>query len=302
MKLSAFFKSRAKVSHIPTIESYSAKPTTPVSLEYLLEIGKEKDHLNVAQYVHHELPIRLARRIKSIQLLPFIVGINPYIRSIYDLYHTSFMSILSLPKPVDQESQELLAKKLDELTESHLNVIPILAKGFAECGKYMKKDSAQSFLDGMIQARIGIRLIAEHFLGLQYKSDDWVGVVNKYVSPNRLISQVSENVTDICEMNYGQAPHFQVNGRLDTTLAYVPIHLEYILTELLKNAMRATVEYSKKTNRRSLPDLLISIAHGDSDVTIRIRDEGGGIDPRRMFSCVIFRYVEHLGLFMDNSR
>jgi signal transduction histidine kinase len=301
MKLSSLCRASAKIK-VPTIESYSAKPTTPVSLEYLLEIGKEKDHLNVAQYVHHELPIRLARRIKSIQLLPFIVGINPHIRSIYELYHTSFTSILSLPEPVDETSQELLAKKLDELTASHLNVIPILAKGFAECGKYMKKDSAQSFLDGMIQARIGIRLIAEHFLGLKYKNDDWVGVVNKYVSPSRLINQVSDNVTDICEMNYGCAPQCQVNGRLDTALAYVPVHLEYILTELLKNAMRATVEYAKKTNRHTLPDLLISIAQGESDVTIRIRDEGGGIDPRRKFFLFNGRYVEHLGLFLDNSR
>jgi signal transduction histidine kinase len=281
MRVSAFLRGKPKA--IPTIESYIAKPTTPVSLEYLLEIGKEKDHLNVAQYVHHELPIRLARRVKAIQLLPFIIGINPHIRSIYDLYHTSFISILSLPEPVDQASQQLLATKLEELTESHVNVIPILAKGFAECGKYMTKESAQSFLDGMILSRIGIRLIAEHFLGLQYKHDDWVGVVNKYVSPNKLINQVAENVTDICEMNYGQAPQCQIDGRLDTTLAYVPVHLEYILTELLKNSMRATVEYSKKTNRRALPDLSISIAHGDSDVTIRIRDEGGGIDPRRIY-------------------
>lgn len=281
MKLSSIVRAAVKVNQMPAIQSYAMKPTTPVSLEYLLELGMQ-NHLGVAQYVHHELPIRLARRIKAIQLLPFIVGINPHIRSIYDLYHTSFMSILSLPEPVDQASQELLAAKLDELTESHVNVIPILAKGFAECGKYMKKDSAQSFLDGMIQARIGIRLIAEHFLGLQYKQDQWVGVVNKYVSPHKLVSETSKFVTEICEINYGRAPNCQLNGRLDTTLAYVPVHLEYIFTELLKNAMRATVEYSNKTKRNTLPDLLISIAQGESDVTIRIRDEGGGIDPRSM--------------------
>ena len=270
-----------------SIESYYSRPSKPVSLEYLLKLGTQ-NHLGVAQYVYQELPIRLAKRIKAIQLLPFIVGINPHIRSIYNLYHSSFKSILSLPEPIDQKSQDILATMLEQLTESHVNVIPILAKGFAEGGKYMKKDAATSFLDGMIQARIGIRLIAEHFLGLQYQHENWVGVVNKCVSPHKLISETSDFVTEICEMNYGRAPVCQMNGRLDTTLAYVPVHLEYIFTELLKNAMRATVEYSNKTNRNSLPDLLISIAQGESYVTIRIRDEGGGIDPRSIYLNLIF--------------
>src|SRR5439155_15295037 len=34
----------------------------------------------------------------------------------------------------------------------------------------------------------------------------------------------------------------EIDGMTDATFAYVPVHLEYIMTELLKNAFRATVE------------------------------------------------------------
>ena len=180
---------------------------------------------------------------------------------------------------MDSESSSLLANKLAELTESHQHVIPELAKGFSECGKYMTKDSAQEFLDGMIHARIGIRVMAEHFLSLQTCTKDWVGIVNTQVCPASLLKTMATYVSDICELNYGMSPQVIINGHGDTTLAYVTVHLEYIFMELLKNAMRATVEYGQKTGRTELPDLIISIAQGDQDVTIRIRDEGGGIAP-----------------------
>jgi len=37
-------------------------------------------------------------------------------------------------------------------------------------------------------------------------------------------------------------PSIVINGEPDYTFAHIPMHLEYILTELLKNAFRATVE------------------------------------------------------------
>ena len=39
-----------------------------------------------AQYLHRELPIRIAHRIAEIRSLPFIVGCNPFILSIHELY------------------------------------------------------------------------------------------------------------------------------------------------------------------------------------------------------------------------
>ena len=98
-------------------------------------------------------------------------------------------------------------------------------------------------------------------------------------------------------------PRWVIDGEPDTTFAFVPMHLEYIVTELLKNAFRATVE-----NERSHEPVVITVAPEPGDgmssptklqqqqrddgggavaplddnapgVTIRIRDRGGGIGP-----------------------
>merc|ERR1712146_528885 len=61
-------------------------------------------------------------------------------------------------------------------------------------------------------------------------------------------------------------------------------HMHYILLELLKNAMRSTVETHRNKSGR-LPMVQIMIAHGDEDVTFKICDEGGGI-PRSEIDAV----------------
>ena len=105
-------------------------------------------------------------------------------------------------------------------------------------------------------------------------------------------------------------PTWIIDGEPGTTFAYVPVHLEYIITELLKNAFRATVESgrpqepvvitiaaepeSPRGGSSSLDQrgaLEKDIEKGADDktikpfedsapgVTIRIRDRGGGISP-----------------------
>lgn len=71
--------------------------------------------------------------------------------------------------------------------------------------------------------------------------------------------------------------------------SYVPVHLEYILTEILKNSYRATVEHHLSSQgssaRNPLPDISITIApptsvHGDGRpryLSLRVRDRGGGV-------------------------
>ncbi len=51
-------------------------------------------------------------------------------------------------------------------------------------------------------------------------------------------------------------------------------HLDYMLYELLKNAMRAVVE---RHRGRALPPLHVAICKAQSSVTLRIADQGGGI-------------------------
>lgn len=186
------------------------------------------------------------------------------------------------------------------------------------------------FLDEHLRARIGTRLIAEQHIALHLSSQphqdpqsdhtptdghsSYIGVIDTALQPASIINSCGNFVSEICELKYGVRPTWIIDGEPSTTFAFVPVHLEYIITELLKNAFRATVE-----SGRSHEPIVITIAAepesstggtGTRDhrrkpddgvrteldwmddnppikpfedsapgVTIRIRDRGGGISP-----------------------
>ncbi|KNC96520.1 uncharacterized protein SPPG_08108 [Spizellomyces punctatus DAOM BR117] len=250
----------------------------------------------------------MARRVKALQNLPFIVGVNPWIKSVYKCITIPLEKLLSLPEPVDQETQQIFTEELRKLVQAHQEVIPKLAKGFKECIKYMTRDSATNFLDNMIHARIGIRVIAEHHLSLYTPAANYIGVVNTRLSPASLVTSVAKYAQELCEFNYGSSPEFNIIGHTDTLMAYIGVHLEYIFMELIKNAFRATVEYSQRTGRADHPPVEIAICKGPEDVIIRIRDQGGGISSKDLphiweYSyTTVPKYDEGDGIFSTQAR
>eukprot|EP00158_Paraphelidium_tribonemae_P009432 Partr_v1_DN28865_c0_g1_i3_m34474 putative Branched chain ketoacid dehydrogenase kinase len=271
-----------------TAERYARKPLTPITLQELIKMAEkpvtpEKLIIN-AQYVARELPVRLARRVRSMQQLPYIVGLNPHIRQVYVLYQESFEKIRSHDSIQDLESEKEFTELLSELVDNHTNVIAVLAEGIEECKVHMTESQVTSFLDLMIQARIGIRVIAEHHLALHEEVDGYSGIINHRLSPFAMIRKCAPLAQSLSEANYGSFPDFTVDGHLDTTFPYIDVHLEYILFELMKNSFRATVEYSKLIGRKEHPPVQITIGKGDEDVSIRIRDCGGGIPASKLKS------------------
>ena len=87
----------------------------------------------------------------------------------------------------------------------------------------------------------------------------------------------------MCTRKYGDAPEVIMSGRLDLTFPYIPTYLHYMLLELLKNAMRATVERHGHSGN-PYPPVKVIIADGqdNEDVAIKVADVGGGIPRSHM--------------------
>ncbi|KAI8612276.1 histidine kinase-like ATPase, partial [Chytriomyces sp. MP71] len=120
----------------------------------------------------------------------------------------------------------------------------------------------------------------------------YIAVLNINRSPTSLIKSTADYVQELCEVNYGISPEFEMDGHLDTRITYISNHLEYIFMELLKNAYRATVEHHRKLNiGGDPPPIQITIARGAEDVTVRIRDRGGGIPPEEMLRVFEYSYT-----------
>ena len=81
----------------------------------------------------------------------------------------------------------------------------------------------------------------------------------------------------VCNRQYGQTVPVEVFSQKNRSFPYFPSILQHILFELLKTSMRPTVKTNE--NDDELPPIKIIISDGDSnsDVIMKISDEGGGI-------------------------
>ncbi|KAL8978470.1 MAG: hypothetical protein Q9205_005948 [Flavoplaca limonia] len=305
----------------------AARRLHPLALGDLVRHGRPplstSSLLSSANFTLSLLPIRLAHRIQALRNLPFIVVSNPHIASIYANYTHSLSTLLPWQErriTTLEEEVEFTAVMAD-LVATHSNTIPTLARGFLECRRYISPADVTRFLDEHLRARIGTRLIAEQHIALHLSSQphnhtynpnhnhgspsssqttdpsSCIGVIDTALHPAHTIHHCTSTVSEICELKYGVRPTLIINGQTDATITHVPTHLEYIITELLKNAFRATVESGKERE-----PIEVTIAASPADeasagptepnnpsaangspsipgVTIRIRDRGGGIAP-----------------------
>lgn len=244
------------------IKKLVERPLHPLTLLDLCRHGRppldEKALIDSANFTLQLLPIRLARRIQSLRALPYIVVANPNVSKI----HSNYVHSLSTLLPYAETRIETLVDEIKftevmaDLVQTHNNTIAILARGFLEARKYITKDEITRFLDEHLRARIGTRLIAEQHIALHFSSkphrdldhdphdDDqpYIGVIDTALRPADIIRSCEHTVGEICELKYGVRPTVKIIGSPETTIAHIPMHLEYIITELLKNSFRATIE------------------------------------------------------------
>ncbi|KAJ7043372.1 atypical/PDHK/BCKDK protein kinase [Mycena alexandri] len=288
------------------LQRYAASPPLPLDLASLLSFGRPvtpSSVLSSATYALAEMPRRLAMRVRSLEGLPFIVGTNPYVASTLNAYRDSFQLLATYPPVTNLEENQKFTEQLEDLVHRHTNDIPTMAKGFLESAKYMSPTQISNFLDAAIRNRISVRLIAEQHISIARALEATshgeevgnIGVVDMQCSPSQMIRMCESYVAELCSATLGASPSVIIDGHRDATFAYIPVHLEYILTEILKNSFRATVELHKAG---ALPPVRITLSPPPSGsagassshfFSIRIRDEGGGVSPSNMAR--IFSYA-----------
>ncbi|KAF2842624.1 alpha-ketoacid dehydrogenase kinase [Patellaria atrata CBS 101060] len=251
------------------IANLAAKPLHPLTLADLVKHGhpplSEKALFNSANFTLSILPTRLAHRIQSLRNLPFIVVSNPHVSKIHNNYLHSLSTLLPWAETEINtlEDEIKFTEVMADLVHTHANTISILARGFLEARKYISPSEVTRFLDEHLRARIGTRLIAEQHIALHFSSQphrelenesthdnhgnnydgsSYNGVIDTQLCPASIIRHCEGVVGDICELKYGVRPRIIINGEPEYTFAHIPVHLEYIITELLKNAFRATIE------------------------------------------------------------
>ena len=125
-------QTRSSVEHL--VEDYLTRPSQRLRLSTLVSFGQpvtEQSVLDSVNYVLSEIPRRLATRVRSMENLPFIVGMNPFMSRILDVHASSFHRIATYPKVTTLEQNEQFTAELERLVNSHVDDIPQMAKGYA---------------------------------------------------------------------------------------------------------------------------------------------------------------------------
>ncbi|MEW5297067.1 MAG: hypothetical protein WDW36_000299 [Sanguina aurantia] len=303
-----------------TVEKYASQPMEVLSLQQMLQFGTRSTDtdrvLKSARYAQREIPKRLARRLLDLQLLPFIVVTNPHIKKVYNSYITSFETIRSFPLVTTLEENNAFCAVLRQQLDLLAPMLDSLSAGLRECmrkelvGEYLRLDS---FFDNMLRSRISRRVIAEQHLQMNNPRPGFVGTISTHLDVADAIEFAAQKTQQVCIETFGYCPDVVVTGDKTATLSYVPAHLDYMLYELLKNAMsgsvtrrccpsrltglcvqappdhRATVE-SREGSRggvplgpytgplqHKLPPVVVRICAGPTELTIKVCDQGGGI-------------------------
>ncbi|KAG0259281.1 hypothetical protein BG011_002746 [Mortierella polycephala] len=285
------------------LDPYVNQAVNPITLRQLVFFGRNMQPdklLKSANYVRTELPIRLAHRIRDFQNLPFIVGTNPHIELVYDLYWQAFESLHLIPEIKTLDENEQFCHALKGLLNDHLVVIPQLALGIMECAKHIgPPEVVDQFMNKMLRSRISRRVLAEQHISLtaNYNSPNhmlsdrgYIGIIYTHCNPRDIIERTAVLAAETCRRQQGlqrngmatsvEPPKVVMDGNLDAEFSYIPDHIEYILYELLKNSMRFVMSRAELDPRTGkLPPIQITVCEGTHDIVFRVSDKGGGIDP-----------------------
>lgn len=180
--------------------------------------------------------------------------------------------------PSDIEKEAIFYSVVEQIYHRHAHTLITMAKAAHEMRKMLGQDidtfsqqiELQDGLDKFYLSRIGIRTLIGQYLALKHDfNEDFnpvrpiVGMIHQSASPYEIAKNAISDATYMCTRTHGDAPHVTIHGRIDLTFPTIPEYVHYILLELLKNSMRATVEFHGVDN--DLPPIKIVIADGEDN-------------------------------------
>lgn len=294
------------------LDDWVAKKARPVSLRQLMFFGRSLNEarlLSSANYVRTELPPRLSHRIRDMQMLPYQVVSNQHIAEVYNMYWTAFDTFRKVKEVKSLADNDSFCEVISGMLKTHLTVIPKLAMGVLECSGLMDPQELNGFMNRILQSRISRRVIAEQHVTLtqsfRNQTQPWsppageaaaVAATLGSASPiaessdfvgNVLVRCVARDVVDRCaaavhslaRSAHGEdvpLPEIRVVGHLSANFPFILSHLEYIIGELLRNSVDASVEQHQKSGKPP-PPIEVTICESSQHVIIRVSDQGGGV-------------------------
>jgi len=288
---------RDKVLH------FASKPQTTVSLKHMVVNGQTPSwKTSLAGFLSDELPIRFARKLKALEELPNNLGDSESIQVVKTWYAQSFEELTSFHRPGGAAAGAVLAQKeefaetLHAIKTRHRPTVSTLAQGLQEWKSTSKRSrdddpsvlpsSARQWLDKFHSSRIGIRFLIDQYLATHAPPNGILGTVHKNCNVHNVVYGAIEHARHVSEQRHGAGPAPPVDLICPEDLAfpYVPRHLNFITSEIVKNSLNAVMRnqphglpYAPSGSDSETAPVRVVVMKGKEDIVIKVSDNGGGL-------------------------
>jgi pyruvate dehydrogenase kinase 2/3/4 len=232
------------------VSAYASRKARPVSLQEMMVMGSNPAYLlTAAQWLWEELPVRLAKRLRDLDDLPFGLSKSVEVQSLAQLYRLSLRDALACPRPQNSADELRFTEQvLKRILVRHQEIVVDLAAGInltsgflddsqlqpvEDTGSMTEEEGGpprsigredafgerplkqhfilQEFLDNFNAARIGLRLLmAQHVALHNPPRPNFVGVIQRDVDPAAIVARAAEDATAVCKAQWGVAPAVEV--------------------------------------------------------------------------------------------
>ena len=255
--------SPVKISMDELLALASCQPT-PLSLKAMFEYAPKKasekssssassnkyvdlDRLRNSQFLHRELPIRIAQRAIDLLTLPYGLNRTKEVQSIANTYLQYLQKLRNFPMPTNAESEREFTDVLKSFILDRHSIPMAIARGLQslEDGRRAPMDvrrlaEMEDALSRFFTARVGLRFLVEHHVltgneesstalykqqleaegGLELletdplitlpAEDDCCGSIQRNCDPVLEVRRTAARVTLLCRESYGVAPEIEV--------------------------------------------------------------------------------------------
>lgn len=309
-------ETRRQLDH--NIRFHATVPKTKLNLGMIVKSCSDP---NYKPYIfsHRELPVILAHVMTKLDNLPMGLPLMRSIERVRQTFRQSFQKLVDAPVPTTPELEANFAAVLHDIETRHEQVSPMIGVGILELqANLMKRRVAlaqgldgerkiherlesqltqfQEGMDDLHLDLIGFNFLRSQLVSLSRPRPGFVGLVEKEVDLVRTVEDAVDTAKHLCAEAFGDFPDVVV--RCDkaklSKFPQIPTNLSYIITELAKNSLRATVEAHMQKNSLGFvtcsdnPPIVITISDSPEMqcATICVKDQGGGI-PRSVFHKVM---------------
>lgn len=278
------------------VNEWANHPAHRTTLRQLIMFGRSARRnktllMQSANYLRNELTIRVAHRLRDMQTIPFVAMSNEQLDSIYQFYWRTFETLRRMNRIETDEQNEHLIDVVTQLLSERKSKLDLTASICRECIHYMEPETVDLFLARMLRSQISREVLAKQHIALSHmqvvpessKAPQVVGMIDTQIHVAHSVAQSYKFAKESLAQTYGwdfeddRMPGLEISGDINTTIAYLPAHLEFIVQELFKVSMQGTMNLHQKAGET--PPIKVRIVDSGSkdDVIIRISDRGGGL-------------------------